>query len=61
MTDQIAPDGAIWVCQACGKVAVNKYGFTDVSCVLNAVLCAADTLRYNEGGRVIAAEAWVER
>lgn len=42
MTDNIAPAGRIWVCGACGKTALDKYGEDrgwDESCMLNAVLC----------------------
>lgn len=45
-TDRIAPEGAIWVCGACGKTAKDRYGIEgeksrgwDESCMLNAVLC----------------------
>lgn len=44
--DRYAPDGQIWVCSACGKIARDLYGLEgehsqgwDESCVLNAVLC----------------------
>lgn len=37
-----APNGATWVCGACGKTARNRYtweGGWDESCMLHAVLC----------------------
>ncbi len=44
--DRHAPNGTIWVCQACGKTAQDRYGIEgehshgwDESCMLNAVLC----------------------
>ncbi len=46
MTDarpHIAPEGKIWVCQACFKKSRDRYGDNgtrwDGSCMLNAVLC----------------------
>lgn len=45
MTNQIAPDDAIWVC-CCGKTSIDRYGIVgvhspgwDESCMMNAVLC----------------------
>lgn len=44
--ERFAPDGAIWVCAACGKTHKDQYGMDgagsrgwDESCALNAVLC----------------------
>lgn len=45
--NRIAPDGAIWVCGACGKTSKDRYGDAlsdrgwDTSCAMNAVLCKA--------------------
>lgn len=43
---RFAPEGAIWVCGACGKTHHDQYGIEgngspgwDESCALNAVLC----------------------
>jgi hypothetical protein len=61
--DQIAPEGSVWVCGACGKTAKDRYGgpndnpLWDESCMLNAVLCDATTLVMS-GSRVVKAEAW---
>jgi hypothetical protein len=44
MPNEIAPDGQIWVCAACGKRSRDRYGEQavnsgwDVSCTMNAVL-----------------------
>ena len=45
MKDRLAPKGQIWICQACGKWAEERYGLEgrhsygwDESCVLNAKL-----------------------
>ncbi len=47
----LAPEGAVWVCGACGKRSRTRYGFDadnkrtplsygwDESCMLNATLC----------------------
>lgn len=47
----IAPEGTIYVCQACGKKSKNLHGSEqsswDESCMLNAVLCY-DELRGTE-------------
>lgn len=50
MGTELAPPGQVWVCAACGKRALSKYGFDDKgnstsaqrrdeSCMLHAVLC----------------------
>lgn len=58
---RIAPDGAVWVCGACGKTARDLYGDPqsnwDVSCTLNAFLCIEASLVRDGGvGRVIRAD-----
>lgn len=46
----VAPEGNIFVCGACGKTSKSIYGDDptgwgwDESCMLNAVLCEADSL-----------------
>ncbi len=42
---RLAPKGQIWICQACGKTAEDRYGLKgkysygwDESCMLNAIL-----------------------
>ncbi len=56
---RIAPDGAIWVCRACGKTGRDLYGDPgtswDESCAMNAILCDAASLRRGPFG-VISAE-----
>lgn len=45
---QVAPDGQIWVCGACGKTNKTRWSFSggshgwDESCMLNAVLVYDD-------------------
>ena len=41
--DVTAPDGQIYVCAACGKTCKRAWGFSDVSCCMNAVLCYEKT------------------
>lgn len=55
-----APEGAIWVCGACGKSADNRRRVGDESCFVNAILCRNDeTLKRQASGRVCAAEVFV--
>jgi hypothetical protein len=37
--DQTAPEGQVFVCGACGRVAKTRYGMKDDSCILWATLC----------------------
>lgn len=36
-----APEGKLWVCQACGRKATDRYAFPDSSCFMNARLAAS--------------------
>lgn len=60
-----APEGAVWVCAACGKRASHKTdggvdrGW-DVSCFIHAVLCDSRSLELGESGRVVKADAFKE-
>lgn len=38
----IAPEGAIWVCGACGRNGRIRDTIGDESCFLNAILCVDD-------------------
>lgn len=61
--DTKAPDGAVWVCAACGKRASDRFegGISrgwDESCMLNACLCVVDSLVFSDdGNRVMGATA----
>lgn len=66
MTDEerFAPEGAIFVCKACGKTAKDicggkdaSYGW-DVSCSLNALLCDEKSIERDENGRVTKVELY---
>lgn len=62
MSDDRAGPGEIFVCGACGKTSLTRYGFEarngwDASCMANAVLCRGDSLVKNEHGRVVKAIA----
>lgn len=61
MANEDAPEGSVWVCTACGKMARDKYGFKpiswgwDESCMLNADLFSLEELELNEAGdRVVS-------
>lgn len=62
--DRMAPDDGIWVCGACGKTAIDRYGMEgahshgwDESCMMNAVLCKRAEIE--PGQCIIAAETWL--
>lgn len=65
MPNQIAGEGEIFVCSACGKRSKDLYGNQaidsgwDESCMLNAVLCDESTLVMKDG-RVIKAQPKVK-
>lgn len=48
----IAPDGALWVCIACGKHARERDKVGDESCFMNAVLMKDDRTLFIANGRV---------
>lgn len=60
--NEVAPEGQVFVCGACGKRSRDRYGFRSVdrgydeSCMLNAVLCHEERqLRVNDRGEM----SWV--
>lgn len=55
----VAPEGSIWVCRACGRHGRDRYKLGDSSCVTWAILCAESSLVF-EGGQLIRAEALFE-
>lgn len=59
--NEMAPDGKIWVCGACGKYNKNRYSVGDVSCYVNSVLCYDDESLKIEHGRVISARQVEEK
>jgi hypothetical protein len=56
--NEIAKEGQIFVCSACGKMSSDLYGEQKISrgwdqfCSLNAILCLEDKLEYDINGRV---------
>lgn len=65
MAERIAPADGIWVCGACGKTAVDRYGLEgphssgwDESCMMNAVLCKRGDIV--PGARVTRADPYEE-
>lgn len=65
--NQVAPDGYVFVCGACGKRSRDVFGEQrvsrgwDESCMLNAVLCHEGSIEFDASGdddrRVVAATA----
>ena len=59
MSNEIASDGFIFVCLACGKRSKDKYGFQsidydwDESCMMNSKLIEESKCIFAENGRVI--------
>lgn len=53
-----APEGAVWVCGACGKHGPQRDRVGDESCFMHAVLCKADSLILGPDGRAKGATAW---
>lgn len=58
MAERMAPEGQIWVCFACGKMAEDHYGIDgwhsagwDESCVLNSQLVEKSRLGKSEDGK----------
>ena len=60
--DRMAPNGAIWMCAACGKTSRDRYGGEgsswDESCMLNAVLVNEGSVMRAVGGSAYFAEAF---
>lgn len=60
--DNIAPEGFVWVCHACGKTETDKYGMKggwDEACMLNCSLQKPEDLKFNDFGRVTAIAPFV--
>ena len=59
--NQVAAEGQVWVCFACGKRSKDRYGEQkisrgwDESCMLNCVLCRDDKLVF-QGDMVVQVE-----
>lgn len=51
--EDLAPQGQVWVCEACGKYAWDRYCIGDVSCYANAVLCYDDATLKIKNKRVV--------
>lgn len=52
--ERMAPDGAVWICGACGKTSKDRYGdgksMWDESCMLHAVLVHEASVKRGAGG-----------
>lgn len=58
--ERFAPEGSIWVCRACGKTALDRFGIEgerspgwDESCALNSEMFPVSRLVYS-GSRVVS-------
>ena len=62
MSNQLAEEGQVFVCGACGKRSKDLYGAQrisygwDESCMLNAILCWEDKLVLSIYGQVLKVE-----
>jgi hypothetical protein len=54
---EVAPDGAVWMCGACGKQAKDPMKIGDVSCYTWSVLVDEKSIVRHPDGAV-AADAW---
>lgn len=54
---QVAREGMIWMCGACGKTNKDRDASWDPSCRTWAVLVREDSIKRDETGRAISAEA----
>lgn len=54
--EEVAPEGQVWLCGACGKTNPTRSDNWDTSCRTHAVLVYIKSLRYQDG-RVIGADA----
>lgn len=58
MSNEVAPKGKLFICTACGKRSMDKYGEKeidygwDISCVLNSMLVDESLLIIGEDGTV---------
>lgn len=61
--NHVAPEGHVFVCNACGKRSRDKYGEMkidpgwDEACMMEAVLCAESSLVFDDNGRLKGAQA----
>ncbi len=49
MSEWTAPEGAVWVCPACGKWGQERDKIGDASCFVNAVLAKLNSLKIENG------------
>lgn len=68
MANQIAGEGLVWVCMACGKRSKDLYGNKainfgwDESCMLNAIVCEEASLNISPTtNRVMSLKASQEK
>jgi hypothetical protein len=57
MPDSIAPEGAVFMCAACGRLSKTLYGLGDTSCVTWGVLVKEASIITGANGAKYA-QAW---
>jgi hypothetical protein len=53
----LAREGTVWMCGACGRTRKDRDNLGDTSCQIWAVLVREDSIKRDETGRAIGAEA----
>lgn len=58
---EISPEGTVWWCTHCGRIAADKQGRLAAlgwtrECTQNAVLVYENTIKLDENGRVVEAD-----
>jgi hypothetical protein len=61
LVTEISPEGTVWWCTHCGRIAADKQGRMAAlgwtkECSQNAVLVLEDSMKVDETGRVVQAE-----
>lgn len=59
---EISPQGTVWWCAHCGRIAADKQGTMAAlgwtkECTQNAILVHENSMKLDENGRVVQAEA----
>lgn len=57
LDEEIAPDGQVFMCGACGKHNKHRIKVGDESCWMHAVLVYEDSITRTDKGRVTGAKA----
>lgn len=63
MANEVAPEGQVYVCGACGKRSKDRYGDQkidrgwDASCMMNCVLVYENSIELGPNGLVVKCQA----